>query len=247
MVGSGRGFFAMLEELGQNMVLSSLDHGKILRSIDARLGAQSQGKDTQTDPEYITFLHEQIRQCEAEVLKCASPRAVLRILPVEEIRPLLSGQDINRLLSGCTEAVLMAVTLGSELEKRLMIEEVTNMSNAYVLDLCASQAVEQAADDLERRLRDRILQEGKYLTNRYSPGYGDYPIEMQRLLLDYLNAGRAIGLMLTPTNLMVPRKSITAILGISTEPKPDVYGNCTHCPLRTKCAWRERGERCYHS
>ena len=237
----------MLEELGQNMVLSSLDHRKILRSIDARLAAQSQGGDTQTDPEYMTALQEQIRSCEAEVVRCASPRAVLRILPVDEIRPLLFGHDINRLLSGCTEAVLIAVTLGSELEKRLMIEEVTNMSNAYVLDLCASQAVEQAADDLEKDLRDRILQEGKYLTNRYSPGYGDYPIEMQRQLLDYLNAGRAIGLTLTPTNLMVPRKSITAVLGISTEPKPDVYGNCTHCPLRTKCAWRVCGERCYQS
>lgn len=237
----------MLEELGQNLVLTSLDHGKILRSMDARLGVQSGEEDIQPDPEMIAALQEQICSCEAEVLRCASPRAVLRILPVEEIQPILSGHDICRLLSGCTEAVLMAVTLGSELEKRLMIEEVTNMSNAYVLDVCASQAVEQAADDLEQRLRAQILREGKYLTNRYSPGYGDYPIEMQGLLLDYLNAGRAIGLTLTPTNLMVPRKSITAVLGISPKPKPDLYGNCTHCPLQTKCVWRERGERCYQS
>ena len=64
---------------------------------------------------------------------------------------------------------------------------------------------------------------------------------------EFVEAGRAIGLTLTPTNLMVPRKSITAVLGISSVPKPDIYGNCIHCPLQTKCTWAERGERCYQS
>ena len=217
-------------------VLSSLDHNRILRAL------QIPGQGPVPDQ-----LDSQISLCESEVLSCAQPRAVIRILPASEIRPLLRGNDIHRLLEGCQETVLMALTLGSELEKRLMREEVTNMSNAYVLDVCASQAVEEAADDLEQKLREKIRIDGKYLTNRYSPGYGDFPLEVQKTLLDYLNAARAIGLTLTPTNLMVPRKSITAVLGISDEPKPDVYGGCAHCPLLTKCSWREHGERCYQA
>ena len=103
----------------------------------------------------------------------------------------------------------------------------------------------EAADLYERRLSEEVRLAGKYLTNRYSPGYGDLPLEVQKPLLEYLNAGRAIGLTLTATNLMVPRKSVTAILGISDRPRPLVLGGCSHCPLLTKCSWRERGERCY--
>ena len=217
-------------------VLSSLNREKILRAL--QIPAQNPLSDQ---------LNEQISRCEEEVLRCALVRFTIRILPVEEIRPILLGNDILRLLDGCQEAVLMALTLGTALEKLLMREEVTNMSDAYVLDILASLAVEEAADDLERQIKEKVRSEGKYLTNRYSPGYGDFPIEVQRQLLDYLNAGRAIGLTLTPTNLMVPRKSITAVLGISSVPKPDIYGNCIHCPLQTKCTWAERGERCYQS
>ena len=217
-------------------VLSSLNREKILRAL--QIPAQNPLSDQ---------LNEQISRCEEEVLRCALVRFTIRILPVEEIRPILLGNDILRLLDGCQEAVLMALTLGTGLEKLLMREEVTNMSDAYVLDILASLAVEEAADDLERQIKEKVRSEGKYLTNRYSPGYGDFPIEVQRQLLDYLNAGRAIGLTLTPTNLMVPRKSITAVLGISSVPKPDIYGNCIHCPLQTKCTWAERGERCYQS
>ena len=177
-------------------VLSSLNREKILSAL--QIPAQNPLSDQ---------LNEQISRCEEEVLRCALVRFTIRILPVEEIRPILLGNDILRL----------------------------------------PLAVEEAADDLERQIKEKVRSEGKYLTNRYSPGYGDFPIEVQRQLLDYLNAGRAIGLTLTPTNLMVPRKSITAVLGISSVPKPDIYGNCIHCPLQTKCTWAERGERCYQS
>ena len=231
----------MLEELGQNMVLPSLNQGKILRMLHM----PSVPVGGPQDPAFNARLTEQIALCEAEVRRCAHPRSVLRILPVEELEPILPGHDIRQLLADCQEAVLMALTLGAELEKRLMREEVTNMSNAYVLDVCASQAVEEAADYLEGRLRERIRADHKYLTNRFSPGYGDYPLSVQRPLLEYLNAGRAIGLTLTPTDLMVPRKSITAVMGISQIPKPDLYGSCAHCPLVTKCSWLSGGRKCY--
>ena len=227
----------MMAEVNTMMtpVLTSLNHDKILRALQI------------TDREQMTeTLDAQIRRCEAVVLRCAVPRSVIRILTVREFAPLFQGNDIARLLDGCGEVVLMALTIGTEVERRLMREEVTNMSNAYLLDVCASQAVEEAADDLEQKLREKILGDGKYLTNRFSPGYGDYPIALQRMVLEYLNAGRAIGLTLTSSGLMVPRKSITAVMGISEEPKPDVYGTCSNCPLLTKCSFREHGTRCYH-
>ena len=85
------------------------------------------------------------------------------------------------------------------------------------------------------------LAPGESLVTRYSPGYGDLPLSIQRPLLDLLNAQRAIGLTLTPTNLMVPRKSVTAVMGVCDTPKESVLGNCTHCPLKSKCSFRARG------
>lgn len=233
----------MLEELGQEIVLSSLNQEKILRALMVPRRKDFDG----TEPAFHARLLSQISQCESQVLRFSSPKAVLRILPVDQISPILIGDDIRRLLSDCSEAALMALTLGAPLEKRLMREEVTNMQNAYIMDVCASQAVEDASDAFVKSLGAKLRSAGRYLTNRYSPGYGDYPLSVQKTLLEYLNAARTIGLTLTPTDLMVPRKSITAVMGISDQPKPDVYGTCTHCPLITKCSFRERGERCYHT
>ena len=233
----------MLEKLGQELVLSSLDHKKILRSLSIPHNADSPDQER----ELFLPLQEQILRCEAEILRCISPKAVFRILPVKDLGDLIIGNDIRRLLDGCDEAILMALTLGGELERKLMREEVVNMSDAYVLDICASQAVEEAADLFENRLRQKFLSDGKYLTNRYSPGYGDYPLSVQKLFLEYLNAQRSIGLTLTKTDLMVPRKSITAVLGVSDKPGSAVLGGCSHCPLLTKCSFLEHGERCFTS
>ena len=223
--------------------LSSLNYEKILRALQIPWGKEP----AVLDLSMTESLNVQIRRCAMEVLRCCHPRLVYRILPVKELSFLLVGNDIRRLLASCTEAVLMALTLGAEPERRLMQEEVTNMANAYLMDVCASQAVEEAADDFENQLRKTLILEGRYLTNRFSPGYGDYPISMQRPLLESVNAARAIGLTLTPMNLMVPRKSITAVMGISDRQKADVHGGCAACPLLTKCSFREHGERCYDS
>lgn len=221
--------------------LSSLDHTGIMNALHIPERSDAAGQD----PEFYDNLERQIAECEKEVLRFSSLRTVYRILPVKELEPVIIGNDIRRLLEGCGEAVLVAITLGERLERHMMTEEVRDMSKAYILDVCASLAVESAANSFEDSLRSSLLPQGKYLTNRYSPGYGDLPLTVQKTLLDMLNAHRSIGLTLTPANLMVPRKSISAVLGISDNPKPDVHGGCGSCPLLTKCSWREHGKRCY--
>jgi hypothetical protein len=227
-----------------NIELKSLDHRKILNAFLYQAGGRGFRFES-TEPSVPENLEKQILSCEEQVLRLARPRAVYRILPADEITDVLAGRDILRLLDGCSKAVLIAITLGIQLEQALMKEEITNMGNAFLLDLCASEAAEEAADQFEQKLRTSLLQEGKYLTNRFSPGYGDYPLSVQRPFLTLLNTQRMIGLTLTKTNLMVPRKSITAIMGICEIPKAPVYGSCASCPLVSKCSYREHNERCY--
>ena len=226
---------------------------KLNRELIRRILGLQEGNASSSpaDDAQTASLESQISRCSEAVLACASPRAVYKIVPAGRIlgtsdpEILLPGDDIRRLLDGCREAVFFALTLGAEVERLLMRAEVTNMSDAFVLDACASAAAEEAADDFERQLGREMREKGLFLTNRYSPGYGDLPLSTQRPLLDLLNAQRAIGLTLTPTNLMVPRKSVTAVMGVCDTPKESVLGNCTHCPLKSKCSFRARGLRCY--
>lgn len=83
-----------------------------------------------------------------------------------------------------------------------------------------------------------------YLTGRYSPGYGDWPIGVQPRIAALLDTPRRIGLCVTGTCLMLPRKSITAALGLSRTPVTGRRAGCAHCALRDKCEYRKRGETC---
>ncbi len=224
--------------------LTKLDRRKILTGLGILSPLPSgEKKKLYMDEDQAGQIERQIDLCEAKVLEHARPRAVYRILPREILT--LEGSDIQRLLDSCSEAVLMAITLGEELERCMMREEITNISNAYIMDVCASVAAEAAADDFENKLRLELQEKGKYLTNRFSPGYGDLPLSSQQTVLELLNAQRAIGLTLTKTGLMVPRKSITAVLGICDRKKEDILGGCARCPIRTKCSFRAHGTRCY--
>ena len=96
----------------------------------------------------------------------------------------------------------------------------------------------------EAELRQQAAKEGKYLTGRFSPGYGDWDIAVQPLVAAALDTVRKAGLCVTDTNLMTPRKSVTAILGVSGHPVKGRLAGCGHCVLRTRCEYRKRGKTC---
>ena len=96
----------------------------------------------------------------------------------------------------------------------------------------------------EAELRQWAAEQGKYLTGRYSPGYGDWPITVQPKVAAVLDTARRAGLCVTDTNLMTPRKSITALLGVSDHPVKGHLAGCGHCVLRTRCEYRKRGITC---
>ena len=62
--------------------------------------------------------------------------------------------------------------------------------------------------------------------------------------LTALDTARRAGLCVTDTNLMTPRKSVTAILGVSDHPVKGHLAGCGHCVLRTRCEYRKRGKTC---
>ncbi len=147
---------------------------------------------------------------------------------------LLPGEDIARHLAGCTACVLLAVTLGTAVEQLTRATETSDMALAVLVDGVASALVEYA-DEAQRLLRQKYGEQAKYLTARYSPGYGDFPIALQGEVLRLLDGPRAIGLTVSAGGLLLPRKSITALLGVAGHPVDGRLAGCEHCALREKC------------
>lgn len=197
--------------------------------------------------EYPQEVEAQIAHCEKEVLAAAVPRLIWRRLPTDgacfSALPF-TGKDIGELLEGCREAVLMAVTLGQGIDRLLAKSSVSNMADAVIMDACASTAIENVADNFEADLRRELEAEGLFLTDRFSPGYGDLPLSVQRQVLEALDAGRKIGLTVNSSMLMMPGKSVTAVLGISGEPKPLRKRGCESCSLFRSCIYRKEGISC---
>ena len=154
----------------------------------------------------------------------------------------IQSQDLIKLLKNSSECILMAATLGQEVDRQIGNLQKTNMLDAMVLDACASVLVDKLCDDAEVEIMNGLA-ENEYLTMRFSPGYGDVPLEASAQLLDILAAQKRIGLMLTKTHMLVPTKSITALIGISNQ-KENRQKSCGHCNLVKTCMYKRRGDKC---
>ncbi len=189
----------------------------------------------------------QIRRCTDEVLAAATPRLTYRHAPLEDGAVLgvtFAGNDIPRMLEPCEEVVLFGATLGPGVERLMMRYEVVNAADSVIMDACASTAIENICNNFESDMRSAVEAEGRYLTDRFSPGYGDLPIAEQPKIFALLDMTRRIGVSLTPTTIMVPRKSVTAIMGIARTPQPHRPPDCEHCLMFRTCPFRKAGRRC---
>lgn len=189
-------------------------------------------------------LPELLRRAEETLRAAARPRAAAVWTPRHEAQRLLPGKDIARHLAGCELCAALACTLGPGVDAAQRAANVSDMAFAAVLDALASALAEQIADAAEEALRARLSADGLFLTGRFSPGYGDYPIELQNEWLRVLDAQRAIGLCATPTHLLTPRKSVTAVLGAAAHPVTGARAGCASCVLRGRCAYRKEGKTC---
>lgn len=195
------------------------------------------GADAQPD-ERLTAL---LDSCEKELLRIAEPKYLYRMinLPCDE---WIAGEDIRAHLRGCDRAILLCATLGMAVDRTLRVTQIKDMSRAVVLDSMANVLIEQVCDKAERLIAAQLPD--CHLTFRYSPGYGDYPIAMQKKFLEALDAPRKIGLSRNGSDLLTPSKSVTAIIGVSKEPVERRRRGCAVCNLRETCRYRRRGNHC---
>lgn len=212
------------------------------RAVDIPQAARYFGARGEPDAATLALLE----RCASPLLAAATPRAVWLQADTDTLvqSGILQGRDVMKHLAGCAQAILLAVTLGPGVDAQIRRAGVGDIAAGVASDALGSALAEQAADEAEAELRQMVASEGRYLTGRFSPGYGDWPITVQPLVAAALDTVRRAGLCVTDSNLMTPRKSVTAIMGVSTHPVKGYRAGCGHCVLSGRCEYRKRGQTC---
>ena len=145
----------------------------------------------------------------------------------------LQGKKIGQHLAGCEKIIALSVTIGEDVEDDISARfKDGEYTLALLMDAAATAAVEQIADGLEKALAPKMAAQGFAMKWRFSPGYGDWPLEQQPELLRLAQADK-IGVSLTTSLMLLPRKSITAIIGLYRKQENSVPShqpeNCALC------------------
>lgn len=172
-----------------------------------------------------------------------TPRWAWKRVPVSALPGGLSlgGWELKSLelaahLTGCEEAFLMAATLGSGVDLLLRRLEKQDMSRAVIAQAAAAALIEEFCDRVEEELA--LQAPGLFLRPRFSPGYGDFDIACQREFLQRLDTARRIGLSMTDTCMLIPSKSVTAVIGLAADAGGCHRGKCSRCG-NTGCPFRQ--------
>lgn len=116
------------------------------------------------------------------------------------------SKSLRTFLGGDCTAYIFCATLGIGADRLIARYSPIQPSRAVITDGCATAAIESFCDYICAEIFRTNAQE------RFSPGYGDLPIEMQRDIITFLSASLNIGLSMTDSYLLTPTKSVTAIV-----------------------------------
>lgn len=194
-------------------------------------------------PEADSYIAEAVSALEKE----SDPHHIYKVFPIEvegdtvriEGRTLESAA-LARNLTGCTRAVLFAATIGpacDRLVKRANLKSYTLMS---CYQAAGAAAIEAYCDQLNGKIEEEAKAEGLYPRPRFSPGYGDLAIENQKTWFELLNITKNTGITLTDSYLMVPTKSVTAIIGLSPVNTPCIWQGCEECNMSDTCEYSRK-------
>ena len=196
-------------------------------------------------------LLSQLSAAADRLARAAPPRWVWRAYPLafgpegpalEGAGLALPGEMAARMLGGCAQAAVLICTLGAAFEALLRAEQARGMAGAALLDACGSAWVEAGCDEAQAEISARFP--GLHPTDRFSPGYGDLPLSLQRDICGALDAPRRLGVQVTDSLLLNPSKTVTAVIGLSDRPQPARIRGCAYCDLRENCQYRKGGTTC---
>lgn len=178
-----------------------------------------------------------IRVCYSELEKVATLKHVYKRMKVKitaDNRILAAGLEMHssslaKNLKCCEEIILFAATLGSGTDMLMNKYSRIAISKAAIIQACGTAMIEDYCNACQRSIEEELMQEGLYVRPRFSPGYGDLSLRHQQSVLNILNARKTIGIYLSESDVMIPEKSVTAIMGISKDNIRCHINGCEAC------------------
>ena len=188
------------------------------------------------------FDPEMIKKISSNILSSASPKSVYKKFSVSSKdgfavidNEIIESRSLARHLRGCRQAYLFAATLGVGCDNAVRKYSVKSMAEAAVAQAACTALIESYCDDICNVIASE--EKGKYLRPRFSPGYGDFPLQYQKSLLPRLEVDKRVGITLMDTLIMTPSKSVSAVIGITSDKECNA-GKCKDCSNK-ECDFRE--------
>lgn len=183
-----------------------------------------------------------LRACIQEVRGKLTYKVCYRELPVtitEESCDFdcmrIQSKNLAKNLQDCRIAIIFAATLGVEIDRLIAKYGRISPTKALMFQAIGAERIEALCDAF---CEDIAKEKNMALKPRFSPGYGDLPLEIQKDIFQILDCPKRIGLSLNDSLLMSPSKSVTAFVGIveSQDTMPDTTNKTGQNHQINKCA-----------
>lgn len=192
---------------------------------------------------------ELIRECSDELERAATPKHTYRRMAVfvtDDNYIIADGlkmhsANLAKNLRGCGEIIVFAATLGNATDMLMNKYNRISISRAAILQACGAAMIEDYCNACQRKIEQELATENLFVRPRFSPGYGDLSLEHQNAVLSLLNAHKTVGIHLSEGNVMIPEKSVTAIMGISNVNSRCHIEGCELCDKKDCPFRRESG------
>jgi hypothetical protein len=198
---------------------------KVFRTIGYAQDSKPSARIASLVNEYTENVHHIIEPTVSHVIKDVNFIVGKHI--VLESNIVITSKIMAKVMESASRIVIFTLTIGDPLEGiTSQLAEDGLMSQASVLDAIGSTAAENVAISFEEKIRNMADSQGMEISRRFSPGYCDWDVSQQKMLFQALDGDQA-GIHLTDSYLMIPRKSISGIIGIGT------VGTMNHNPCKS--------------
>ncbi len=188
---------------------------------------------------------EQLQICIQDIEAVMEPKSIYRTYPIEYIDDThivtasmdIQSKNLARNLKGCHEVACMAATLGIGVDRLIQRATILNMTKAAMYQAISAAFIETYCDQINEEIRTYASDNHLFIRPRFSCGYGDFALEHQNDFIRILQMPKTIGVTLTDSLLMMPSKSVTAIIGISHVDSHCLLQGCEACD-KIDCEFR---------
>lgn len=160
----------------------------------------------------------------------------------EEDMPILpfpsSSKNLAKCLKGSSQVVIFAATIGIDIDRYIARSQRLSPVKALLAQAYGAERIEALCDTFCDEIQKELMQEGYCCSSRFSPGYGDLPLETQKDIFSLLDCSRQVGISLNSSLLMTPSKSVTAIMGLGTQGMATGRHKCSECN-KLDCEYRK--------